>query len=185
MSNCYIIVEGKTDATILDSVLSAKQDAVKPEIKTGNGRSSAISLARTMLVSREGSLVVLLLDADSTNPERVRELQVELEESLSDVSRETRFRVVLLEPSIESLLFHDRKGLEHAIGSAISETEEMQSRYDPKAVLDGKLRANGKRYDPATLEAILKQLNMRKILQDGKLQELTQFISKPPTAASV
>ncbi|ETW98069.1 hypothetical protein [Candidatus Entotheonella palauensis] len=183
MTKCYVVVEGDTDAAILSSVLADLLHSGEVEIKVGQGRSSAVSLARTMLVSRREALTALVLDADSTNRERIGEMEAELEGSLADVSRHGRFGVFLLVPSIEACLFQDVDGLEDFFGSGFSSEEVIQSRYDPKSVIEAKLAARGEPYQVPAIQAILNRVNLQQLRKAAGIQGLLLFVAKSVEAA--
>jgi len=177
MTRCYVVVEGEMDAAILSRVLADQLSSGEAEIRAGLGRSSAVSLARTMLISRREALTALVLDADTTNPERVGEMEAELEGSLADVSRHERFGVFLLVPSIEACLFQDRDGLEEFFGSSLSSEELVQSRYDPKSVIQTRLSGLQKEYGPPAVQAILDRLDVRLLQSAAGILELVEFLT--------
>ena len=182
MANCYVVVEGEMDAAILSRVFADQVNTGEVEVKIGRGRSSAVSLARTMLVLRPESLTALVLDADSTDQERTGEMEAELEGSLADVSRRERFGVFLLVPTIEACLFRDLDGLNGYFGSELSAEQLVQSRYDPKSVLKSKLGERGEDYDGRTLHAILDALDSRRFREAAGIQDLLSFVNKTVTA---
>jgi hypothetical protein len=185
MTKCYVVVEGETDAAILSRVLADQLHSGEVEIKVGQGRSSAVSLARTMLVSRREALTALVLDADSTDRERVGEMEAELEGSLADVSRRERFGLFLLVPSIEACLFQDVDGLEDFFGSDFSSEEVVQSRYDPKSVIQTKLDERGEKYKGPTIQAILDRVDIQQLRNAAGIQDLLLFVAKSAEATPV
>ena len=140
MIKCYVVAEGQADVTVLTALLAdvVPSDAVK--IVNAEGQSSAVSLASTFLATRPAS-VALVTDADTTATQRVGEMQMELEDLLATVAPRQRFGVFLAIPSLEVCLFEDRAGLEKELGCALSAEAIVQSRYEPKAVLEQLLRA--------------------------------------------
>jgi len=182
MTNCYVVVEGETDAAILSRVLADQLSTGEVEIKIGRGRSSAVSLARTMLVSCREALTALVLDADSTDQERIGEMEVELEGSLADVSRRERFGLFLFVPSIEACLFEDLDGLRGFLGSDFSTEQVVQSRYDPKSVIKAKLDERGEDYNGPTVQAILNNLNVQRLHNAAGIHDLLSFVSRATAA---
>ena len=183
MTTCYIVVEGETDATILASIFADQVRNGEVDIKIGQGRSSAVSLARTMLVSRREAMTALVLDAGSTDQDRVRDMALELQDSLADVSRRERFGVFLLSPAIEACLFQDPDGLADVLGSSFSSEEIVQSRYDPKATIQSKLDQRGATYGSAILQAILDRVDIQQLRNTAGLQPLLRFVAKSTEAA--
>jgi hypothetical protein len=182
MASCYVVVEGETDAAILSKVLADQLDVGEVEIKIGRGRSSAVSLARTMLVSRREALTALVLDADSTDDDRVGEMTAELEGSLADVSRRERFGVFLLVPTVETCFFQDVDGLRRFFGTEFSAEQLIQSRYDPKSVVKAKLEERGETYNGGTVQTILDRLDVRRLRSAPGLQNLLSFVARATAA---
>ncbi len=178
MTKCYVVVESDIDAAILSRVLADQLHSGEVEIKIGQGRSSAVSLARTMLVSRHEALTALVLDANSTDRELIGAMEMELEGSLADVSRRERFGVFLLVPSIEACLFQDIDGLEDFFGADFSSEEVVQSRYDPKSVIQVKLDERGEKYESQAIQAILDRVNIQQLRSEAGIQNLFLFVTK-------
>jgi len=183
MTTCYVVVEAPTDAEILSILLETRHSSVQAEIMIGRGRSSAVSLARTMLVSRPDALTALVLDADTTDRQRISEMQAELEGSLVDVSRPERFGVFLFVPSIEACLFRDMDGLQDALGAAISTEQMVQSRYDPKAVLRNQLQRRDEDYNAKTVRAILDRLDVCRLQDAPVVRDLLEFVARSAATA--
>ena len=184
MTNCYVVVEGEIDAAILSKVLGERLKDGAVGIKVGRGRSSAISLARTMLVSRPDALTVLVLDADSTDQERIDDMEAELEGSLADVSRRERFGVYLLAPSIEACLFRDLDGLQRFFKSNFSAEQVVESRYNPKLVIQTKLNQRGEKYNARTIRAVLDNLDVQRLQTADGIRELLRFVANAAVATT-
>jgi 5S rRNA maturation endonuclease (ribonuclease M5) len=108
MKRALIITEGKQDAEILKKVLPVE---ILDKIKILSGGNSALSLARTVLVTKQVP-TVLLVDADSNNENKIIEKQNDLTDSLNSVSIGTEFKVYLMTPEIEVLFLENPSFLE-------------------------------------------------------------------------
>ncbi len=181
MSKCYIVTEGLADAALLSPLLAdaVPVDAVK--IVQAGGRSSAVSLARTLLVTRSAS-VALLVDADTTHPDRVSEMRVELEDSLG-VAPRSRFGVFLAVPSLEICLFQDEAGLRSEFGDALSPELIVQSRYEPKTVITQLMQRRNQPTQPASPASLLPLLDHDLLRKTPVIRDLVQFVSAAARAA--
>jgi hypothetical protein len=176
MIKCYVVAEGPTDVTVLSALLDVvPSSAIK--IVSAGGKSSAVSLASTLLATRPAS-VALVADADTTVPQRVGEAQIELEDLLATVASRQRFGVFLAVPSLEVCLFEDQAGLENEFGCTLSAEAIMQSRYEPKAVLEELSRARNQPYDSAAQASLLGQLDLDRLRQAPFMRVLLQFVSR-------
>ena len=124
--NVYIVTEGADDEAILKAILS---DPTKNQnnyrIVSAGGKSSAESYARSLLATGKGP-VALVVDADTTEEWRSNELQRALDRSLSEVASGSDFKVIVIRPEIESLLFLNRELLSD-IGGDIDEAASARS----------------------------------------------------------
>jgi len=176
MIKCYLVAEGPSDVKLLSALLA---DIVAPEevkIVNAGGQSSAISLARTFLVT-SSEAVALLVDADATDPGRVSEFQAELEGSLADVAPRRRFGVFLAIPSLEVFLFEDQAGLNNEFGDALSPELIMQSRYEPKAVVKRLLATQNRPYNPTTQASLVERLDGDRLREAPVIKDLMRFLS--------
>ena len=183
MIKCYVVAEGPADVTVLSALLADVVPSSAVKIVNAGGQSSAVSLASTFLATRPAS-VALVADADTTVPQRVGEAQMELEDLLATVAPRQRFGVFLAVPTLEVCLFEDQAGLENEFGCALSAEAIMQSRYEPKAVLDKLLRARNQRYDSAAQASLLEQLDLNRLRQAPFMTDLVQFVSRAVPADS-
>lgn len=182
MTKCYIVAEGPCDASLLSVLLADIIQGGDAKVVDARGRSSAVSLARTFLATRPAS-VALVADADATAPERVKELEAELEDSLAAVSARERFAVCLAVPSLEACLFEDEEGLREQFGEGLSAGLTAQSRYEPKAVVSDLLRTRKERYTPDTLVALLKRLNLDRLRGAPVVKKLSEFVTASLSAS--
>ncbi|HUU82072.1 MAG TPA: hypothetical protein VM243_01090 [Phycisphaerae bacterium] len=177
MIKCYVVAEGRTDVTVLSALLAGVVPSETVKIVDAGGQSSAVSLASTFLATRSAS-VALVADADTTAKQRVGEMQMELEDLLGSVAPRQRFGVFLAVPSLEVCLFEDQVGLQNEFGCALSVEAIVQSRYEPKAVLEQLLRGRHQRYDSAAQASLLARLDLDRLRQAPVIEALVQFISR-------
>src|SRR5690242_12787494 len=107
----WIVVEGKTDESILRALLP--KDMLKiAEFVPAGGRSSIPSLARTLLVKYQQPVAVLF-DTESLDGSVISELVVTMTDLLRDVAGRTPFKVVYCMPEVETIFFDVPINLSH------------------------------------------------------------------------
>lgn len=106
MKSPIIIVEGEADKLILEHFLP--EDVLSTvDIVVAPGRTAAQTLARSILSSAVRP-VILLLDSDTIEPQRLSEFREMVEYSLREASSGFKYRLVLAVPTIEILLIEDK-----------------------------------------------------------------------------
>ena len=171
--NCYIIVEGTIDKVVLESVLLPsfiRENRL--EILDGGGLSGADSLARTLLVTRQEP-VVLLVDADSNQARAIAEKRVILQESLGETAPAANYRVLLAEPALEAIFFQDENLLRKYIPTLTTENF-IRGQYTPNRILKELL---GDDYPMRFLERITEE-DLQTWRRAGIIQELEAAVTK-------
>jgi hypothetical protein len=92
----YVIVEGQVDAELLAPLLEGLDIKLLP----ANGRSSVLSLARTLLLTKELPVLVVV-DVDDEDGAEIRDV---LESGMAQVAPSRRWKCLLFEPDIETEL---------------------------------------------------------------------------------
>jgi hypothetical protein len=167
-----IVVEGESDETLLRRLLEPL-NVRRPvfDILVGGGRSSADSLARTILAVRRQP-VALVLDADTNNESMVSERYQFYNESLGQVAASSMFRVFLMVPELEVIFFQSPDIIRSITGVKISREQVIRGRYEPKAVLKDAVDRGGKPWSVASLsEPVLRQLR-----EVPPIKQLADFI---------
>jgi hypothetical protein len=101
MKKTFLVVEGRAAASLLKKNLS-KRGLKKIRLVEGQGRSSALSLARSILITHH-TPVILLMNADTVNPDRLREQEDLLNMLLSNSAVHTPFKLLLATPDLETM----------------------------------------------------------------------------------
>src|SRR5258708_32327690 len=107
MRHSTIVTEGEQDRLLLQALLNIEADDPDIRVMAAGGWSSADSLARSFLVRGEDN-VALVVDADTTDPDLVEERKRFLLRSLGSLSSSADWRIFVIAPEIEALLFRDR-----------------------------------------------------------------------------
>lgn len=173
MKEAYIVTENRDAALLIKKLLPKEINWVVNYVPRTD-YSWAQSTA-SVLVATKRSPVVLVLDADSVDPETISDRRV-INEELVGFSKITRFKVILAVPEIEILLFQDRALLEELLDCEISDVDWARAEFIPRTILD-KLLTQGPQ--SMILEQLLDQLTppmIDKLRNHPLLQEITEFI---------
>ncbi len=179
-----VVVEGETDKLIVERLL---RGVIEPPVQvvSAQGRSSAISLARTVLASRPNP-VALVLDADSSDHERIEELRADLASSLAAAGSTTPFHVCLAVPTIEAWLFEDADGIRRAFDGAWRREAEIEARFAPKDAIRKLFMGRNERPSPESVGHLLDDLDLTRIRTADSVQRLVQFlVAEAPTSGAI
>lgn len=131
--NAYIVVEGNTDATLITKLLPAEIQQ-QTAVVVGGGRANLTSSARTLLVTKRKPLA-LLIDSDTLDENSVVERRRETEGLLRAVSGGVPFKVFVIVPAIEALLFRVSAAVERITGKKFSAENLALSRFQPQQAI--------------------------------------------------
>lgn len=149
--NAYVVTENRLVADLLRRVLPALEDEGIHVVDDAE-RSSAISLARTLLMSR-GKPVLLVLDSGTVDADHLSEQRVTVGEMLHAAAVRSPAEVVLAEPALEAVLFESPEHLERTLQVPMTEREKVEGLYRPREVLQKLLERSARVRDPAALVA--------------------------------
>ena len=128
MNKIFLIAEGDTDIAILRKLIP-EQYAKGVKFVAGKGYSAATSLAGSLLYDKPDIRVVLVLDADTTDPNLIQERYDFLDWQLKRMSFNRSYDIILFVPMIEALF----------INHNIIEIEQPVS-YNPRNTIDKALK---------------------------------------------
>lgn len=172
--NAYIVVEGLTDLNIVLSLLPQEIQQQTVVVPAG-GRANLTSVARTLLVTKRKPLAVLA-DADTVDESSVLALRRETEELLRAVSGGVPFKVFMMVPEIEALLFRVSTAVQRITGQPLSADNMALSRYKPQQVI---LQLGQNK--SAIIEQIVNGLTeeeLNVIRETSPIRELIAFLSE-------
>ena len=156
----YIITERRTDAKVLQALLLPR--TIK-EIKflIGEGKYSAQALARSAIAT-DPRPTALVLDADTTDPSKVKEEREVVKDSVHQVSGNVPFEIFLAVPEIEAVFLQDNELVRQLVKRKLSSTELELANGNPSSFF----RGNG-----ISTEQIVKKLtqNTKRILREHPL----------------
>lgn len=134
----YVVVEQAADAATIAAAMPAQvRDQV--QIVVGGDRSSATSLARSLLATRNRP-VLLVLNSDTTNDAAVAEQNGMWRSLLADVALTAPHDLVLAVPELESVYFQDPQALAGALHVPIEAADVANAAQAPRKTL-AELRA--------------------------------------------
>jgi hypothetical protein len=170
----YVVVEGLTDVKLITSLLPQEIQQQTTLVPAG-GRTNLTSVARTLLVTKRKPLAVLV-DADTVDETSVLELRRETEELLRAVSGGVPFKVFMMVPEIEALLFRVPAAVERITGLQLSADNMALSRYNPHQVI---LQLGQNK--SVIIEQIVNGLTaeeLNRIRETSPIKELIEFLSE-------
>jgi predicted ATP-dependent endonuclease of OLD family len=121
----YIVCEGISDAQLLQQILP-KELLNDVEIVAAGGLSAIKSLARSLIVRRQLP-VLIVVDADSVEPNVIHERLNSIEEIVKSVAISTPVKVILAVPTIEIIFFEDIGLLSDLLEYSPSQAQKMMN----------------------------------------------------------
>ena len=176
MKQVYVFVEGATDAEFLRRILPPEvlQHA---EIVPAGGSSGIPSLARTVLVRRKKPIVVVM-DADSMDPDAIEERQQSTEELIRAADGSIPVKVVVAVPEIEAWLLAAPEALARALGAPVPSELLPLARRDPSGVLQQLAEKHQRKWDTMQAIGLLDDGDVAKIRGLPEVRELSAFLKK-------
>ena len=131
-----VITEGQFDTDLLKKILPKKTTGGHSfEFTPASGFSYAMALARSILIMG-GSSIILVLDTDSVDPQKVAEKKSFVGSYLNASVYQENFKLELVEPELEIIFFENKTLLEKIIGASISTEAWDLARFSPKKHLE-------------------------------------------------
>ncbi|AKI99975.1 hypothetical protein ATI61_104607 [Archangium gephyra] len=129
-----LVVRGEVNALVLRKLLEPEFGRELRVLGT-DYFSESVSLARSVLSNRK-AIVALVVDTRSTELQRLRELHRFLVYALVQIESPDLWKVVLVVPDTETLLFQDRNVLRQVLGREPTEEEWTRGQSEPLRVLE-------------------------------------------------
>lgn len=133
---CHVVVEGPTDAELFKRLLADLPLPERPRIVVAGGKMRCVSVARSILALKREPVVVVV-DADNSEPDAIEEQRGYLEFEMRAVSTPAMWKVFLLQPELETLFFAVPAAIERFFGVRLSAEQKVRAEYSPKTVLSG------------------------------------------------
>nr|WP_294547815.1 hypothetical protein [uncultured Rhodopila sp.] len=133
----YLIVEGPSDKAFMELAL-APLSLPEHQVVSAGGKSSAVSLAASIMMKRRQPVIVVL-DADTTDPEDVRRQEAEYNYLLQSWSNGTGFELIFTVPDLTCAMFAGPGRAASIPGIQLTSEQTDRLRQDPRSVLDAVL----------------------------------------------
>ena len=166
MREVFLIAEGDTDIALLKKLIP---DRYTKDIRfiAGKGYSAATSLASSLLYNKSDSYVILVLDADTTDPTLVQERYDFLDWQLRRMSVDRSYKIFLFIPMIEALFIN------HGVVKRYGDNS-----FDPKSILADAL--NKKNISLNKFIENLSSYDLNKIRGDQTVQSIIKTVQQEP-----
>jgi hypothetical protein len=171
--NAYIVAEGAFDADLLRRLIPTEL-AEQIAVVAADGRSSAVSLSRTILGARQVP-TALVVDSHTTNDAQASEQRTILDDLLRLAAESIPYLVVLASPEIEAILFSVPEALERIVGASLTETDRIIARFRPKETLL-RLIGEGGIASQAELVSRLTEEDLAKLRRDPLVSTILGFV---------
>ncbi|MCP4112381.1 MAG: hypothetical protein GY749_43800 [Desulfobacteraceae bacterium] len=168
----FIVTEEKTAEALRLVLPPAVTNNVKFII--GEGKYSAHSLARSVMVTDPHPLV-LVLDSDTTTPSMIEEEKNFIHTSIKQLALGVKFNVIFAVPEIEALFFQDKNFIEGLIGKELTDTDWELAKNIPKKIL----MANGIEF--GMIKTNIKEKNIESIREHPIIKEIAMFLDSVKT----
>ena len=178
----YIVCEGTSDKQILEHLLP--MECLKTVVfVAADGLEDAISLARSLLVSRQSPLL-LFADADVVSPEQIAARQHKLETLVGGFAT-TPFKLVLAVPEIETIFFQDIDLLSRLTGKTPSPMILDTAIDQPSNALKQLMPQAQSKQEYTHLLGQLSERDRDSLRQAPPIQDVIQFLQAVETTANV
>jgi hypothetical protein len=178
----YVVTEGEAEAALIRQVLrSADVDDVY--VAPAGGRSAAMSLAKTIVMKRDRP-VALVLDAETSDPDRVREQQQIVQDIIAVGPTVAPLRVFLAVPEVEAVFFADLPTTNRLLGQPQLKKKPVEAEARPKAALQKLLGTHHKPKELADFFGTVDQEAARALAQHEPFRSLVSFLRAPESDAT-
>jgi len=179
----YIICEANFDTQLLKAVLP-KELLNNVEVVNADTISNIKSLARSLIVRRQVP-VVIVVDADSVDPDLIQERCNNIQKIVESVSINTPVKVILAIPEMETIFFQDTILLSRLLGLELAQEIIILAKFQPRQALKELLSQSKNYHDQSQLMNQLANEDLKIIRKAPVIQELIQFLQSVREPAKV
>ncbi len=175
----YVVTEGSRDVEILSAVARQFLPGRRIVFVDGQGKSNAVSLARSLLSARKQP-VAFVVDADTVDRDLIHEQRQTLESLLGLVAVRSLWTAALFEPTLERCLFRDLGFAERLFGGLLSERQRVLAEYDPRRLLQELSRERWHTEDKEHAELLrrLSQHDLTPLTEEPAIRDMVKFLEK-------
>lgn len=172
----YVVTESNIEANLIKHLIPADIKSTV-HVSAAGGRSTAISYAQSILMSRNNP-VAIVLDADTLDKNRILEQKWVFFDLLRTRLQQTPCKVFLAIPEIEIIFFQNTNLLSKIVNVEIRQDEIQEAQYKPKYILDKILSRSNIQNKHELIEHI--DISYAKELKKHLLiRSLMKFLNKP------
>ncbi len=174
MTKAYIVVEGPSDAQILRAMLD---QTLLEDVKfiNGEGKYGAETMARSLLLDRHIP-VILVIDADTSNPDAIHSYQQDLDFLTRSAAVGTPYKILQAVPTIEAVFLQDRSLFEQLIEHQFTDLEWQLGQKEPKELLNQYSKGRAKDFIQNTLSHLTAPTK-HTLSQHPLIQDITTFLT--------
>jgi hypothetical protein len=172
--NRILVTEGKYDAIMLRTLLSAV-DLADVQILEGGGKSSAISLGTSLALNRR-MRVAIVVDADTTYPNRLEEQREIFEDLQRRGAGDGSCKLFLAVPTLEDDLFPTAEAFASTFGLKL--TPRQVDRYSQGWQLVARAFLSKPEADKmTTIAAAVRPAEVSRLFDKPLLRDLKTYLS--------
>ena len=172
--NAYIVTEDAFDEQLLRSLIP-KDLLNDVSLFAAGGTSAVKSFARSVVVRRQIPTVIVA-DANSVIPELIEYRRQDIKEIVEILAIDIPVEVILAEPEMECVLFHDRAVLERVLAFDLPNDIIELAQIQPKKALEQLILQSQKFKDSIELLSALQEEDIESLRQAPVIQETIEFL---------
>ena len=134
--NVTIITEGSFDASVLNKLLKDRKYNVGFNVLPASGYSSALSKVRTILSQNGDRKIILLLDADTTDPLKIAEKKDFVNSYIDAKANNENIKTVWAIPEFEIIFLTNEKFMKELTHAHIDKSLVEIGKNAPKKMLE-------------------------------------------------
>ena len=167
-----LVLRGEANASVFRKLLEPEFEGALRVLGT-DVFSESVSLARSVLSNRK-AIVALVAGTQSAELQKIRELHRFLVYALVQIECPDLWKVVLVVPDAEVLLFQDRGVLRQVLGREPTEEELTRGRCDPVPVLEELFGLKRRPLDKELCRR-LEKVDVSSLAEHPAVQQVRQF----------
>ncbi|MCU0433376.1 MAG: hypothetical protein MUC87_07990 [Bacteroidia bacterium] len=168
-----IITEGEFDAKVLNRLLKDKKFAIRYEILSANGYSSALSKVKSLMTFRNKK-IILLLDTDTIEKNEIEQKKDFVNSYVNSSLSKDNFKVFWAIPEFEIIFLDNKKFLEKLTPKKFTKDLLEVAKVSPKRTLESISNKRREQYI-----ALLDKKEIRdEFFRTGLIMEIYDYLKK-------
>lgn len=168
-----IITEGEFDAKVLNKLLKDKKFAIKYEILSASGYSSALSKVKSLMTIRDKK-IILLLDTDTIEKNEIKQKEDFINSYVNANLSKDNFKAFWAIPEFEIIFLDNKKFLAELTSKKFTKDLLEVAKVSPRRTLEN---ISNKRRDQYI--ALLDKKEVRdEFFKKGLIKEICDYLEK-------